>query len=504
LNGATAAFFVILCTAFCVLILPSDHSAAVSSVFLVVIIVATVQGGLASGFVAALASFLLVNYFFIPPLQEIELYQAADWVTAVSFLSVVVVVHQLVRRARSEATEARRREYVAKLVAALAQAVGFNDVLPDLLDAVARWVCENLPAMGCAVFLSPDGKVPKVGARYGFVAEAADDYLGDATTAIETRSSVRTVSDSLAVCSFPILAGDRAVGAIMVVTASPLPWILAEEQFWYTVTRQVAVAIERARLQADANEAEVLLRSDELKSTLLSLVGHELQTPLTVIKTASTGLRESWEQHDGRSLETLTGVIDRETDRLHHLLRNLLDLSRIEGGALRLTLDWYDFGELLRETIDRLRPVLGTQTVQIVVDENAPPVVRVDYLLMDRVIANLILNAVRYAPSDAPIQIQVITGASWICMRVADHGPGVPEPELHRIFERFYRRDGPYAGAGLGLALCKRIVEAHSGHIWAEAPDDGSPGLVIVVTLPVSLPDGEPAVLRGLELSAVG
>jgi two-component system sensor histidine kinase KdpD len=264
----------------------------------------------------------------------------------------------------------------------------------------------------------------------------------------------------------------------------------------------LGIAIERARLQAEVTDAEVLRRSDDLKSTLLSLVSHELQTPLTVIKTAATSLHQNPDHRSGADFDTLTGVIDRETDRLHHLVRNLLDLSRIDGGALRLSLEWYDVGELVRESVDRLRPLLGSQIVTVIVDQDPPPV-QLDYLLFDRVLANLILNAIRYAPSEAPIEIRVDRRDDQLLLQVIDHGPGVPIQEVHRIFDRFYRREGPWAGNGLGLALSKRIVEAHGGQIWAENRAVEQHGLAVVVTLPIALPPQAGHAVDRLDLGTV-
>jgi K+-sensing histidine kinase KdpD len=328
------------CTVVGLALLSPNHLATVSCLYLTAIIITTLRGGLSTGILASILSFVVMDYSFIPPVYQVDLRDPVDWVAIVSFLVAVGIIHWLLERARAEAKA--------------------------------------------------------------------------------------------------------------------------------------------------ANEAEVLRRSDELKTTLLALVGHELQTPLTVIKTAASSLYQDG-SFDRAAVVTLTHVINRESDRLHHVVSNLLDLSRIDGGALHLALDWYDLGELAREAVDRLRAAIGDQPVEVIVDEDLLPI-RVDYLLFDRVVANLVLNAVRYAPSEAPIRVVVERCNDQIHLRVTDHGPGIPSEDLGRIFERFYRRGGPWSGAGLGLALCKAIVEAHGGRIWAEPPADGTPGLTICLVLPLTIP----------------
>jgi two-component system sensor histidine kinase KdpD len=465
------------------------------------IIVTTLRAGLWAGIVSSVLAFLVLDFSFIPPLYTIDLHQAVDWVAVLSFLSAVFIINHLLVRARADAANAKRREYVAQMIAGITNAIGWSDGLESLLEAVVTWTALNLPIRGCAILLEePNGELI-VRSRAGMIPASAADRLVEAQEAWTTRAIIRQGEFPDTALSLPILAGDNAIGVLKVYNDEAIPQAIDEANFWITVTHQLGIAIERARLQAEVTDAEVLRRSDDLKSTLLSLVSHELQTPLTVIKTAATSLHQDHDHRSGAAFETLTGVIDRETDRLHHLVRNLLDLSRIDGGALRLSLDWYDLGELVRESVDRLRPVLGTQAVTVVVDADPPPI-QLDYLLFDRVLANLILNAIRYAPSEAPIEIRVGHRDDQILLRVIDHGPGVPAQELGRIFDRFYRREGPWAGNGLGLALSKRIVEAHGGKIWAESRAADEPGLVIAVTLPVSLPPGTPRVIEGLDVRA--
>ena len=330
-------------------LLGPDHLATVSCLYMTAIIVTTLRAGLWAGIASSVLAFLVMDYSFIPPLYTIDLHQAVDWVAVLSFLSAVFIINHLLVRARADAANAKRREYVAQMIAGISHAIGWSDGLESLLEAVVTWAALNLPIRGCAILLeAPNGELV-VRNRAGVIPVSETDRLVEAQEAWTTRAIIRQGEFPDTALSLPILAGDNAIGVLQVYNDEAIPQAIDEANFWITVTHQLGIAIERARLQAEVTDAEVLRRSDELKSTLLSLVSHELQTPLTVIKTAATSLHQDHDHRSGAAFETLTGVIDRETDRLHHLVRNLLDLSRIDGGALRLSLDWYDLGELVRE-----------------------------------------------------------------------------------------------------------------------------------------------------------
>ena len=179
-------------------------------------------------------------------------------------------------------------------------------------------------------------------------------------------------------------------------------------------------------------------------------------------------------------------TIEREADRLNRLVGNLLDMSRIEGGALVPEKELYPFDVLINDVLDRLSPLLYGRTVKTDLPEDLPPV-PLDYLQIDQVLTNLLENAVRYTPADKPIDISIGAQNDQIIISIADRGPGIPADDLERIFDKFYRvQSGRYhaSGSGLGLAVCKGLVEAHDGHIWAEPRSGG--GVVFTITLPLA------------------
>ncbi|MBO0781319.1 MAG: hypothetical protein J2P37_21070, partial [Ktedonobacteraceae bacterium] len=260
--------------------------------------------------------------------------------------------------------------------------------------------------------------------------------------------------------------------------------------FFWTFLDQAALLIERDRLRGERLRLEVLQRTDTLRAALLSSVSHDLRTPLTVIKASTSSLLQKDVRWDEEAQHSFLRSIEREADRLNRLVGNLLDMSRIEDGAIKPEKEWYQITALVQDVLDRLRSLLQNRSIHLHLPTDIPPIA-LDYLHIDQVLTNLIENAIRYTPPASPIEVTVQHQGNEVCMSVADRGPGIPEDEMEHIFDKFYRvlsnkhrlpADSP-AGSGLGLAVCKGLVEAHGGHIWAEAREGG--GMVFRVVLPV-------------------
>jgi two-component system sensor histidine kinase KdpD len=241
----------------------------------------------------------------------------------------------------------------------------------------------------------------------------------------------------------------------------------------------------------------VLRRTDELRTALLSSVSHDLRTPLAAIKASAESLLQhdvAWSDEDR---EGFAAAIVRESDRLNRLVANLLDMSRIEGGGLRPQRDWYDVGELIREAVARLHPLLIGRRVDLMIADDLPPVA-LDYLMIDQVITNLLENAVKYTPSGTPIDVRAERCDDRVQVAIADHGPGIPPDKRGSVFDKFSRleRRGQAQGSGLGLAVSKGLVEGHDGRIWiAETPGGGA---TFIFELPIDSGRGVSAPPAGI------
>jgi len=262
---------------------------------------------------------------------------------------------------------------------------------------------------------------------------------------------------------------------------------LLQTAFFQAFLDQTTAIIESARLRQESLQIEVLQRTDALRAALLSSVSHDLRTPLSSIKAAAYSLQEKDITWDDETRHSFAVTIERESDRLNRLVGNILDMSRIEGGALKAEKELYPLDELVYHVVNHMQFLLKDRNVLLSVPDSLPPVA-LDFLQIDQVLTNLIENAVRYTPADSSLEIGAVEQNGEMHVSVADHGPGIPEEYIERIFDKFYRVSGAKQrgtmGTGLGLAVCRGLVEAHGGHIWAENREGG--GSIFQFTLPLT------------------
>ena len=273
--------------------------------------------------------------------------------------------------------------------------------------------------------------------------------------------------------------------------------LLARVQVWVRARRRLQAAhaqltremAERHRAEEAARETEVLRRTEQLHSALLSSVSHDLRTPLTAIKAAVTSLLDSGVDWQGSERQTLLWTIDEEADRLTRYVARLLDLSRIEAGMLQPLRDWHDVEEILAGVAERLDPP-GAR-VRLAVDE-ALPLARVDYVMVEQIITNLVDNALKYSAADGHVDVTAGARQDQLCIEIADRGPGVPPSDAARIFEKFYRATAGTSapGTGLGLAIARGLAQAHGGEVTCAPRPNG--GAIFTVRLPVEGNSQEP------------
>ena len=245
---------------------------------------------------------------------------------------------------------------------------------------------------------------------------------------------------------------------------------------------QIALALERVRLADEAQHAQLAVQNERLRNALLSSVSHDLRTPLGVIKGAVTALLEGGGNlPPGRHREYLSTISD-EATRLNRLLRNLLSMTSLEAGVMRVRKQWQPVEEVVGVALNRLEEQLGTRSVRVQIAPDAS-LASCDAALLEQVFVNLVENATKYTPSSSTIAITARRRAETVEVEVNDSGPGVPEEEREAIFGKFHRATTKAAGMGLGLTICRGIVTAHGGRIWCENREEG--GASFRFTLPL-------------------
>jgi len=296
----------------------------------------------------------------------------------------------------------------------------------------------------------------------------ANIYRGDHVIMLETAGKT---SPQSAICA-PLIFRGTSMGAILLIGLRSSPVFQPEDlQLLQAVANQIAVGIENARLAKEASQAEALREADRLKSEFVSTVSHELRTPLASIKAYATALLRQDVARDEGTVREYLQTIDEEGDRLRELVDNLLDMSRIEAGALRLDKRPTSIARIVRKTIQELRVRSGIHRLEVNCPEDLP-LVTADAGRLQRVLHNLIENAIKYSPEGGEITICAEAEDGIVQVSVLDEGIGIDPEHRDKIFERFYRTDNvltrQVGGSGLGLAICRGIIEAHGGRIWAE------------------------------------
>jgi two-component system sensor histidine kinase KdpD len=258
---------------------------------------------------------------------------------------------------------------------------------------------------------------------------------------------------------------------------------------------QIASAIERGRLAEQAHQAQVQVEAERLRSSLLSSVSHDLRTPLSVITGSASALLEPEAALTPSARRDLAETIHEEAQRLNRLVRNLLDMTRLASGAVTVKREWQAIEGVIGAALGRVEDQLRGRSVDVSVPPGLPPV-PIDGVLVEQALINLLENVAKYTPSGSPVEISAREGDGELLVEIADRGPGIPPALIDKVFEKFYRlpREGAGGGAGLGLAICRAIVEAHGGRIWAENRAGG--GVAFRFTLPKG---GAPPELAGEE-----
>jgi len=453
-----------------------------TSVYLLAVVSVAARAGRGPAIAACLGSVGAFDFFFVPPRFTFAVADMQYWLTFGVMLVVGLLVGTLTARIRRQAEAARQRERWTTAGATMNAALSRAASADDLARVAQAQLVEHFgPELA---LLLPDGAgaLRAVDPSDRFPADEGERAAA-AWTFAKRRPAGRGTADvpDAPVRCLPVLGGSGALG-VVVARASRHAAGEARAQLEGFVSR-VALALEWRRLADEAQAARARMEAERLRNSLLTSVSHDLRTPLTAITGAATTLLESADRVDARTRTELLEAVRDEAERLNRLVHNLLEMTRLEAGALRVQREWHPLEEIVGAALGRLARRLGTRRVAVSIPPELP-LVAVDDVLIEQVLVNLLDNAVKYTPLDSVLRLVVSASEAHVTLELADDGPGLPRGEEQRVFEKFHRAhsDAPQ-GAGLGLAICRGIVEAHGGRIWAQNLPER--GVAFLFTLPL-------------------
>ena len=494
---------VALVSGFIGLVLGQVNLANASMLYLLAVMATAIAYGRGPAILASLVAFLTFDWFFVQPLHQFTVSDPEEWVSLLLFLLTATVTGQLAAGQRQRAKEAQQREREAVVLYDVVRLLGEGHV-DTAMEAVAERLRNelHLDALAIEVF-RPGGEARRFSAGDASVLPDAHVRAGGSTRVLQAGRSpsdgrhatpgrwVRVVQPTRGTATqndvdiVPVRVGDRRLGALLFAHGKE-PFTESEDRLVSAAASQIGLALERERLDKEATEAEILRRTDQLRGALLSAVSHDLRTPLATIMASAGSLRQKDVAWTDEEREGFAEAIEEEAEHLNHVVGNLLDISRIEGGSLKPQMTWHDLEPLVEDVLDRLAPVTRQHRLQVSIPADLPTL-WLDPVEIGEVLYNLVENAAKYSPPGAEISISARRDGAVVRVDVSDRGPGIPLAAMPHLFDPFYRViDGKPRpqGLGLGLAIVKGLVEAHGGRVWAE--NRAGSGARFTFTLPIT------------------
>jgi two-component system, OmpR family, sensor histidine kinase KdpD len=460
--------------------------------FLVAIVGVAARYGLLPSLAATVAATLCYNFFFLPPIYTFTIADPANVVAFVFFAVTAVIVSGIAGRARPLMLSAQERMRAVESLYAFSRKLAAAGTLDDVLWATAYQTALMLKGVRVVLLLPHDGSIA---VRAGYPPEDALDEadLAAARWAWQSNHAAGRDSDTLPGAKWlflPMRTGRGLIGILGITRDGDGPLVTSDQRrLLDALIDQGALAIERVHLVEDIEGVKRSAETDRLRSALLTSISHDLKTPLAGILGAAGAMRDLSDSLDRTAKAELLGTVIDESERLNRFIANLLDMTKLEAGAVAPNAALHDLGEIVGSALQRAGKILAQHRVQLELNPDLP-MVSVDAVLFEQVLFNLLDNAAKYAPSGTTIDFQAWAERDAVKLQIADEGDGIPPGDLERIFDKFYRvqkGDQVRAGTGLGLAISRGFAEALRGTITARNRTDRT-GAVFTITLPVPRP----------------
>jgi two-component system, OmpR family, sensor histidine kinase KdpD len=420
---------------------------------------------------SALMSVAAFDFFFVPPYFTFAVSDLRHVVTFAVMLLVSIVINHLTRRVTEQAATARDREKHTAALYQMSRDLGRAIERQALVAAAAGHIARVFESE--VVVFVPEGNDLQVYYRTSGTATASSEEIGVGRWVWANRREAGLSTGTLpgaAGLFLPLATSEGDLGVLGIIPKDRMRFDDPEERrFLDAFAAQMGVAVERMQLAEQAERSRLESEREQLRSALLSSVSHDLRTPLGVIEGAASTLLDREAALDPATQRDLIETIHEESERLNRRVRNLLDMTRLEAGAVQLDKEWQSLEEVVGSALSRLERRLEGRPVRVDLPPSLP-LVSCDAVLVEQVLVNLLENAIKYSPPKTPIEVTGREAGTDVVVTIADGGVGIPPGEEERIFEKFYRaaRDRKTGGVGLGLAICRAIVTAHGGRIWAE------------------------------------
>lgn len=465
---------------------------ALSLVYLPFVLIAAIGFGLGTGLATAVASSLAFNFFFIPPTYTFRISDPQDILALMVFFGVALLTGSLAGRMREVADDARRRASALQglndLAAKLSAATNENVVLAALVAQAA----ETVGGKAILLAIRADDVSPVVAVPQDQELTSADWQAARQT--LRTRATTYASAPGWPGARYefrPFLVGTELFGVLGLRHGEESATHRGDDATLDTMLQHAGIALARTRLEAESLAARTEAEQERLRATLLSSLSHDLRTPLASILGAVTSLRELGDRMNAEARADLLAAIEEEAGRLSAFVANLLDMTRLESGSPNLGRDCVDFCDCVQAAVARARRLFPSRAI-ILTSGEARTLVRGDATLLEHVAYNLIDNAIKYSDPGSAVRVTVEAVGHVVTLTVIDDGPGIAPHNLERVFEKHFRAvssDRRVPGTGLGLTICRSIVDALGGAISAESPAANGRGTRMTVRLPAAMAD---------------
>ncbi len=473
------------CTALGALMFPYFDRTDIAMLYLLGIVAVSTRTGRWPAFVATLLSVGAFDFFFVPPFFTFAVSEFRFFLTFGVMFFVAHLITRLTLQIRDQAEAARKRERNTAALYELTRKLSRERKKHSIYDIAARQISEVFESRIMILILDKSGELVEMETRVGgypldqkekIVAQWVCDNRHYAGLGTETLSGAKALY-------LPMVA---TMGAIGVVGVRPEEegrrFDLGEIYFLESFVNQIAMAMERVILAKEAHEERLKAEAQHVRNAFLSSISHDLRSPLAVVAGAASTLLERDASLDDLGRRELLQTIREEASRLERVIRNVLALTRLESGALTVCKEWQPLEEIIGVVLNRFADRLKEYPLSLRIPDDLP-LVAFDSLLLEQVLTNLVENVLRHTPAGTAVEVAASVENSAILVEIADRGPGIPENEGKAIFGKFMRGTQTRLGAGIGLSICRAIVEAHGGRIWAESRDGG--GAIFKFLLPI-------------------